>query len=267
MGPSGFPRGRSQRRMRNLLLDRRFQLKYTGYLVGIALFVSVSLGLMLWRTGQSLIEQSRASVALGEQVVERGKKVLSESEKVNAVVRMSIVETYSDNPSLLEVFQGEAKSRDDALSERQGQLERNSADLRNRSASIERQYLLFASVIVLALVFLVVVIGLAGVVVTHRIAGPVHKMKRLLGELAKGHFRVVARLRKGDELKEFFDTFNRAARELSRRQESEIGEIDNVISLLRESGEDGAAAGAAQRLQLLRDSMRTSLATIPPDCQ
>jgi hypothetical protein len=58
---------------------------------------------------------------------------------------------------------------------------------------------------------LVLVIGLAGVVVTHKIAGPVFKMKRLLGELAKCHFRVVARLRKGDELQDFFDAFNRAA--------------------------------------------------------
>ena len=41
--------GRHQRRLRNYLLDSHFQLKYTGYLVGIALLFSFSLGILIWR--------------------------------------------------------------------------------------------------------------------------------------------------------------------------------------------------------------------------
>ena len=37
--------GRHQRRLRNYLLDSHFQLKYSGYLVMIAVALSVSLGL------------------------------------------------------------------------------------------------------------------------------------------------------------------------------------------------------------------------------
>jgi nitrogen fixation/metabolism regulation signal transduction histidine kinase len=131
---------------------------------------------------------------------------------------------------------------------------------------IERQYTAFAIVIVAALLLLVLGVGLAGVVVTHKVAGPVFKMKRLLGELAKGHFRVVARLRKGDELQYFFDAFNDAAEQLSRRQEDEIAQIDSVITLLADaqSGDRDSVASAKERLQALRDSMRVSLATRPP---
>ena len=89
--------------------------------------------------------------------------------------------------------------------------------------------------IVSALLLLVLGIGLAGVVVTHKVAGPVFKMKRLLGELAKGHFRVVARLRKGDELQYFFDAFNEAAEQLERRQQDEIQRIEDVIEILAAS--------------------------------
>src|SRR6188768_2493813 len=89
---SGRPSGRSQRRLRNFLLDRHFQLKYSGYLVAVTLFLSVTLGILLWRAGRELIAQSQASVTLGEEVVERGRNLLTESEKVNSVVRMSIVE-------------------------------------------------------------------------------------------------------------------------------------------------------------------------------
>lgn len=264
---SGMPSGRSQRRLRNFLLDRHFQLKYSGYLVGVTLFLSVSLGILLWRTGQELIVQSRSSVQLGETVVEAGRNLLVESEKVNAVVRMSIVETYADDPALLEVFQGEANKRDGMLERSQKQLEENSTSLKAQSQMIERQYLLFSIVIVFALMLLVLGVGLAGVVVTHKVAGPVFKMKRLLGELAKGHFRVVARLRRGDELQHFFDAFNAAAEQLSRRQEDEIEQIGTVISLLRdaEPGDAASMALAKERLQALRDSMRISLATRPPN--
>jgi len=263
---SGRPSGRSQRRLRNFLLDRHFQLKYSGYLVAVTLFLSVTLGILLWRTGIELVAQSRASVALGEEVVERGRSVLSESEKVNAVVRMSIVEAYADDPALLEVFQGEAQKRDGLLQSQQKQLEDNNLALKHQSLVIERQTVTFAIVIVVALFAMVLGVGLAGVVVTHKVAGPVYKMKKLLGELAKGHFRVVARLRKGDELQYFFDAFNEAAEQLSRRQEEEIEQLTKVITLLTDA--DPAASEslrlARERLQALRDAMRVSLATRPP---
>ena len=264
---SGTPSHRGQRKLRNFLLDRHFQLKYSGYLVGVALFLSASLGIILWQTSRTLVAQSRSSVALGEEIVERGKNLLTESEKVNAVVRMNIVETYADDPALLEVFQGEAQKRDGMLEQSQKQLEDNSQALRAKSQLIERQYMIFGAVIISALLLLTLGIGLAGVVVTHKVAGPVFKMKRLLRELAKGHFRVVARLRKGDELQHFFDAFNEAADELSRRQEGEIEQIESVLQMLRdaESGDTLLVSGARERLQSLRDSMRVSLATRPPN--
>lgn len=262
-----IPSHRGQRRLRNFLLDRHFQLKYSGYLVGITLFLSISLGMLLWRTGQQLIVQSRSSVELGEKIVDAGRSLLVESEKVNAVVRMNIVETYADDPALLEVFQGEAQKRDGRLERSQRELEENSHSLKAQSKLIEQQYLVFAIVIISALLVLVLGVGLAGVVVTHKVAGPVFKMKRLLGELAKGHFRVVARLRKGDELQHFFDAFNAAAEQLSRRQEDEIEQIGSVIGLLRdaEPGDTQSMALAKERLQALRDSMRASLTTRPPN--
>lgn len=263
---SGRPSHRSQRQLRNFLLDRHFQLKYSGYLVGIALFLSGSLGIILWQTSQNLIAQSRSSVALGEEIVERGRKLLAESEKVNSVVRMSIVDAYADDPALLDVFQSDAAKRDALLEQGQKQLEDNSRSLRAQALLIEREYFFLGTVIVSALLLLVLGVGLAGVVVTHKVAGPVFKMKRLLGELGKGHFRVVARLRKGDELQYFFDAFNDAADQLRRRQEDEIERIDSALGLLRDAGDDPVQlAQARQALSSLRDSMRISLATRPPN--
>ena len=56
--PSGTPSHRGQRRLRNFLLDRHFQLKYSGYLVGVAVFLSATLGFFLWQTSRELITVS-----------------------------------------------------------------------------------------------------------------------------------------------------------------------------------------------------------------
>ncbi len=259
---AGSPR--RQRRMRNLLLDRQFQLKYSAYLVSIALFLSVSLGYILWRTGHSLVERSRDSVSLGEGIVERGQQLLAESDKVSRVVRMNIADAYGGDPALMDVFQAEAQKHDAMLADSQQELERNTRALRAQALRIEREYLFFSYVIGGALVLLVVGVGLAGVVVTHRVAGPIFKMKRLLGALAKGHFRVVARLRKGDELRDFFQAFNQAAQELSARQEEEIQEINAVIDLLQRDQDGERLEKARKRLMELRNAMKISLTTTPP---
>ena len=262
---SGAPSHRGQRRLRNFLLDRHFQLKYSAYLVGVSVFLSASLGFILWHTSRELITQTRASVALGEEIVERGRKLLTESEKVNSVEKMNIVQAYADDPALLEVFQNAAGDRDVALAQGQTQLEANSVALREQSQRIERGYVRLALAVALALLLLVLGIGLAGVVVTHKVAGPVFKMKRLLGELGRGQFRVVARLRKGDELQHFFDAFNDMASQLGRRQEEEIQQIDGVIEMLRGEGNDPlSVSGARERLLALRENMRVQLNTKPP---
>jgi methyl-accepting chemotaxis protein len=263
-----MPSHRGQRRLRNFLLDRHFQLKYSGYLVGVAVFLSVTLGFFLWQTSRELITVSRSSVQLGEEIVERGRKLLAESEKVNSVVKMNIVQVYADDPALLDVFQNAAGDRDKMLEQGQSQLEANSAALREQSQRIERGYVRLGVVMASALILLVLGIGLSGVVVTHKVAGPVFKMKRLLGDLGRGQFRVVARLRKGDELQHFFDAFNETAQQLDRRQQEEIRQIDEVIEILSGETKDPLrVSGARERLLTLRESMRVQLNTRPPEAR
>ena len=65
-----------RRKLRNFLLDRSFQLKYAGYLFGVAAILSAALGYLLWTTSRSLIEQSRKTVDQGQQVVAKPEDVL-----------------------------------------------------------------------------------------------------------------------------------------------------------------------------------------------
>jgi methyl-accepting chemotaxis protein len=235
--------GRHQRRLRNYLLDRRFQLKYAGYFVGIALVLSLALGLILWRTSQELLRQS-------EQVVERGQAVVKEGRKVSDVVRMNIVQdpVYGDDPALKAAFEEGDKKYAEQLINEQHQLEQ-------QSLALARQHTAAAWVLIGALLLFVVFVGLAGIVVTHKVAGPVFKMKRQILEVADGHLQLPGRLRRGDELVEFFAAFDRMVRRLRDRQESEIALLEDAIATL----EKKAASEDLELLRQLRDEMRAAL--------
>ena len=253
------PTGRHQRRMKNYLLDRHFQLKYTGYLVGIAVLFSVCLGTLLWRTSEAVISQSSQTVEQGEQVVGRGREVVEESRKVSEVVKMNIVKDpiYSDNPALLEAFKGDADKQDERLKSQVAALEQQSATLKAQSTAIRGQQRTMLLTLTTALTLLVVIIGFAGIMVTHKVAGPIFKMKRQIREVGEGHLRIPNKLRKGDELIDFFEAFETMVINLRSRQQGEIDKLEQAIASL----EPKAEPGELEPLYELRTEMKDALNT------
>jgi nitrogen fixation/metabolism regulation signal transduction histidine kinase len=224
--------GRHHRKARNYLLDRNFQLKYTGFLVGVAFVFAFLLGAVLWWTGSTVIEQSQAAVEQGrktvrkgQETVERGKLLIIEKGKVDAVVKMSIAKEYKDDPELAKTFNEDAAKEEAKLREDQDHLEREAVSLSQSARDLEAQAkdvatqqrtLLLGLVAVLSL--LVIGIGLLGIVFTHKVAGPIFKMKRLLRQVGGGKLVIRERLRKGDELQDFCVLLNDATAPLRRRE-------------------------------------------------
>src|SRR5262245_52350950 len=100
--PTGVDvKGRHQRSAKNYLLDRRFQLKYTGFLVGIASLLSVALGMILWTTSSEVIhhshqavEQGKLTVAQGQETVKRHQQTIEQSRIATDIVKMNIAKEY-----------------------------------------------------------------------------------------------------------------------------------------------------------------------------
>lgn len=253
------PTGRHQRRMKNYLLDRHFQLKYSGYLVGIALLFSICLGALLWRTSQAVIAQSNKTVEQGGELVKHGQEVVEESRKVSEVVKMNIVKDpiYSDNPALLEAFKGDADKQDERLKAQQAALEKQAADLKGQSEAIRGQQSTMFITLTTALTLLVVLIGFAGIMVTHRVAGPIFKMKRQIREVGEGHLRIPNKLRKGDELVDFFEAFETMVINLRSRQQGEIDKLEQAIKTLEPKAEPGELDPLYQLRQEMKDALNT----------
>lgn len=208
--------GRHQRSIRNYLLDAPFQLKYTGYLVGVALLISIVLGVFLWRTSN---------------------KVVDESAKVSDVVKMSIKNDpiYGDNPELMKSFTDSASDSD------------------NRVAKQQKAML---GSVVGGLSLLVVLIGLLGIFITHKVAGPIYKMKRLLKEVGQGKLTFHGGLRKGDELVHFFETFQQMVDSLKERQRIEVETLEAGIASAKAAG---ATDESLAKIVAVRDEMKRAL--------
>jgi methyl-accepting chemotaxis protein len=219
--------GGYKRSARNYLLDSRFQLKYSGFLVLVAIVISGVMGAVLYETTLAVVGESSALV--------------EESKKVSEVSRMNIRDLASDSPELLTEFNREADAHDKALSDQQARL-------------IHGQQLMIAS-LVGGLALMVVLIGLLGIYFTHKVAGPIYKMKRLLKQVGDGHLHVDARLRRGDELTDFFDTFTQMVQGLRQMESKQLEDVEAAIKAL-EGGSQGDAAAALGRV---RDAMNHAL--------
>ena len=231
MTTSNFPTtstGRYKRSVRNLLIDSRFQLKYTGLLVIVALVVSVLLGGFLYVTSRD--------------VVVEGAKVVEESKKVTDVVMMYIKDNYGQYPELASAFTEDASKSDQKIIEQQKALVR------------QQQKMLAALVGALAL--LVVIIGMCGIWFTHKIAGPVYKMKMLLRQVGDGKLVFQGSLRKGDELQDFFEAFSSMVDKLRDRQSKEVAELDVALKMASEAG---ASKESLARVELVRDEMKRAI--------
>src|SRR4029079_11143273 len=87
------------------------QLKYTSYIIAIAVGISAVLGTFLYLTSRDVVQQ--------------GHMVVEESKKVSDVVRINITKDpiYSDNPELAAAFASGALESDKKIEDQQARLE------------------------------------------------------------------------------------------------------------------------------------------------
>ena len=236
------PRPKYKRSIKNYMLDPKFQLKWTGYLLAVAVVVSGILGVFLWRTSQEVTEQSN-------QVIAQGDKLLDESRTNSDLVKMQIKDQYADSPELGAAFTKSADDLDKQLEERHRQLEAQAEKTKQ-----QQQTMLWS--LVFGLTFLVVLIGLVGIYITHKVVGPIYKMKMLLRQVGDGKLNFYGKLRKGDELQDFFEVFQAMVDKLKARQASEVEELTEAMAAAKASG---ASADAIAKIEHVRDEMAAAL--------
>ena len=233
--------GPYKRSVRNYLLDSRFQLKYTGMIVAVALIISAVMGTALYVTTRNMVGESA-------KVVEESQKVTVESKKVSEVSLMNVKAFAPDSPGLLDEFDKEAAETDRAVAAQQKAVVDQQALLLKHQAD-----LIWSLIGGLAL--MVTAIGILSIYFTHKVVGPVYKMKRLLKKVGEGNLHVDARLRKGDELQDFFEAFQDMVAQLRKFERNQLTELETALGHLDKKSHDEALASLGR----LKDSMLHSL--------
>jgi hypothetical protein len=225
-----------QRKMRNYLLDAPLQLRFTAVLVTATLLGAGLLGIFLARALNRLSEQAERAVEA------RAAAAQASHELGNASLSKTLLDRFND-PQFTAQLERQSQAIDAAYQAEQVQVAEQRRDVARESTRIG--WLVLCSVVVFVLAVL-----LLGIVITHRIAGPVYRVRRLLADLGEGRREVPRHgLRDGDELRELFDSASSLVKTLRAEDEWTFEAVSAAL----------ASAGQTDGLRRVHDRLAVRL--------
>jgi methyl-accepting chemotaxis protein len=228
--------GATNRKLKNFLLDARFQLKFASYIVGITLLVSGLLGVFIWRTTSTLFHETTVAVEARQRAAETSK------ELGNATLSNEILQ-HMDDPE----FEKQIRERSDSI-DRAYEAEKN-AIVEAQTQLVQRQQVTLIALIG-GLVAFVFFVGFASIVATHKIVGPLFRMKRMAQEVAAGKLHVPTYgLRPGDELQDMFQAFSNMVKALRTREEDDLKTLDKALEIAGRTQANDELVGQLKTLE------------------
>jgi hypothetical protein len=118
---------------------------------------------------------------------------------------------------------------------------------------------------------LVLSISAVGILITHKVVGPLYKISSIFARVRDNHLGAApGSLRKGDELQDFYSSFREMHQAIRDRTEEDVRVLGNVVSVMETSAEARAPSlqSALDELRQLRkqkeDSLEAPMETLPP---
>lgn len=220
---SGTGVGAPKRQLRNFLLDARIQLKFTAYMVAVSLGMAVLLGTFLFRNTQALLQETQEAVEARSAAAEASR------ELTRATLTGQLLELIND-PAFAHQLEEEAR-RIDARYEQE-----RLAVLTARSDLVRRQKVAWL-VLGGTLLAFIALIALTTIVMTHRVVGPIYRIRRIVHAVADGDLQVsTLQLREGDELQDLFTDVTGMVSSLRSSQEEDLVLVARALRRARESG-------------------------------
>jgi hypothetical protein len=235
--------GSKKRQWRNFLIEPKFQLKFAAYLVTVTLVLSAVLGVFLFRNTQALLDEA------GHSLEARSRAAEASHELSNTALSNELIQKMGDP-----VFVAQLKSTSKAIDERY-EAER-AAIVAEREALVRQErnvWLVFAGTLAGFLVF----ITLTTIVLTHRVAGPLMRIRRMVKDVASGQIRPPPYgLRDTDELKDNFDA-TRAMMHVLRKQNEDDALV--LAHALERAEKEGVKSEWVNDLRTLESRVKSRL--------
>jgi hypothetical protein len=104
------------------------------------------------------------------------------------------------------------------------------------------------TIIVLSLVGEVVILGVLGLIITHRVCGPIFVITRHLGTMLDGRYPALRPLRAGDEFAPMFELFKQLVDKQRDRDAAELSKLHKAMAAVRDKGVDDETVAILQTL-------------------
>ncbi|MCP3164463.1 sensor histidine kinase [Myxococcus qinghaiensis] len=225
-----------KRRWRNFLLDTSFQLKLTAYMVGVTLVLSALLGVFLVRSAWALMRETATAVEARSKAAEVSRELSGATLSNELLARM-------DDPTFEATFREKAQGIDAAYEAERAAIVAQRAELEWRQRAT--WWVLGAF-----LVGFIAVVALATIVVTHRLAGPLLRIRRMVGDVLDGKLRPPQYgLRDGDELRDLFDATRSMMQKLRDQSEEDARVLAKALETAERSGVPGESLDELRALE------------------
>jgi tellurite resistance protein len=212
------------------LIDPRFQLKYTGLLIAVAILLLGALGAVIGREATVAADSAQVAAAQAE-------KALEEAQTSARILRMN-----TDDAKVA----AELDKTDDQNAVELQQARARSQELRRRQSQLMLLLLGTGLGVVLML-------GATGIYITRRIVLPVFHLKRLLRKVGTGRLVVKDEVPRG-ELDDLFHTFLQMTHSLRALQTEWLENLEQAMGELPPE--------AAAKLRALQEQLGRGLGKI-----
>lgn len=218
--------GSKKRQWRNFLIEPNFQLKFAAYLIAVTLLLSGMLGVFLFRNTQALLDEASNSLEARSRAAEASR------ELSNATLSNELIKKMGDP-----VFVAQLQAASQTIDERY-EAER-AAIVAQRTELVRRQRNMWLAFVGTLAGFLFV-ITLTTIVLTHRVAGPLMRIRRMVKEVASGTIRPPPYgLRESDELKDIFDATRGMMHVLRKQTEDDVLVLSHALERAQQEGSKG----------------------------
>ncbi|MEJ7603516.1 MAG: hypothetical protein WKG01_36860 [Kofleriaceae bacterium] len=287
--PPGGNRGGNRgykRSWRNLLINKRYQLRFTLFMVGLATLLMAALGFWVMRVANDATEVAKADV-LGTQcdsvapfegeTVDPDEPDPDELPAIPMKLEPAGKPPVVPDPAVDDDDAGSAKPRrkidvilDDmtvpaplpvepVVRKVQPELKAKYIEQHICRMSIpasldklEQRRLHILLVLIGSGLLLAVGLAIFGIKMTHKVAGPLFKVGLYLAKMRDGRLDKVYNLRKGDQLVSFYDHFKEAHAGVVKMQHEDIARAKAVIAAAEAAGAGDHAAVAELRTLVAR---------------
>lgn len=252
-----------KRSWKNLLINKRYQLRFTLFMAGLAAVLMTLLGIWVMRVAgeATTVAKSRQRGRICPSLPE---ELVTPAPAAAAPVKVDVGEMKPEElapgddeepprgvivePSTMQIDEAAAppipapqpapppRLTDAERAKLIGERDACERDIAAQIAKIESNNRRILYVLVASGVLLTIGLALFGIKMTHKVAGPLHKVTLYLAKMRDGRYDKVYNLRKGDQLVEFYEHFKHAHDGVTAMERADIERIRAALDALAADG-------------------------------